>query len=94
VKTVALFGGSYLLWRYRRKLSPILVTYGTFALLVVFFSGSIISNDRYAYAIVSLAIAAGLFLARHAQLSIPLLLWAVMTLICFTIRFAQNTWVA
>ena len=94
LKTLAVFGGSYLLWHYRQPMPPILVTYGTFALLVVFFSGSIVSNDRYAYVIFPLSIAAGLLLAEHPKLRIPVFLWAVVTLIVFTIRFAQNSWVA
>ena len=94
IKTLAVFGGGALLWRYRQKLQPILSIYGAFALLVVLFSGSIVSSDRYAYAIMPLSVAASLWLADYPKLRLPLFLWAVIVLISFTIRFAQNTWVA
>ena len=94
IKTLAVFGGGYLLWHYRQQMKPILITYSTFALLIVFFSGSIVSNDRYAYAIFPLSIAASLLLTDHPKMRIPIFLWAALTLIVFTIRFAQNSWVA
>ncbi|WP_146141320.1 hypothetical protein [Stenomitos frigidus] len=94
IKTLAVFGGGSLLWHYRQQMKPILLTYGTFALLVVLFSGSIVSNDRYAYAIMPLSVAAGLLLADHPKIRTPLFLWAVVVLISFTIRFTENKWVA
>ncbi len=94
VKIYMVFGGAYLLWYFRMQLPTIVLTYGIFALLLVLFSGSDVSCDRYAFAIVSVAIASGMFLSKHSRWAIGILAYSAIVLITFAIRFSRNIWVA
>lgn len=67
---------------------------GIFALLLVLFSGSDVSCDRYAFTIVSFAQAAGMFLSKYSRWAIPFLAYSAIVLITFAIRFSRNIWVA
>ncbi len=94
VKTYMVFGGGYLLWYFRRELRPVVVIYGVFALWLVLFSGSIVANERFAFSVVSLAIAMGMLLSRFHRWGLPTLVYFAIVLASFAIRFSRNIWVA
>ncbi|BAZ15201.1 hypothetical protein NIES4071_70730 [Calothrix sp. NIES-4071] len=94
VKTYMVFGGSYLLWHLLPELRPVVLTYCIFSLLLVFFSGSIVATERFAYGIVSIAIAFGILLSRHSRWGLPTLIYFAIVLASFAIRFSRNIWVA
>jgi len=92
--TVMIFGGAYLLWRLRTQLSLITVVYGLCGISLLLISGSTISLNRLAYGIVSLAIALGLLLSRHPRWGYMVMAFFAILLTSFSVRFAQNLWVA
>ena len=91
---VMIVGGAYLLWYLRPQLSFVAVTYGFCALGLLLASGSTISLNRLAYGIVSLAIALGVLLSRHPRWGYAVMLFFLILLTSFSVRFAQHQWVA
>jgi Gpi18-like mannosyltransferase len=94
IVVVMVFGGGYLLWRLRNQLRLIEMVYGFCALGLIMFSGSSASAQRYAYAIVSLAIALGLVLERYPRWAYATMVFFSIILVNFAIRFSQHLWVA
>ena len=94
VKTYMVVGGGYLLWHFRHKLRPVAVTYGVFSLLLVLFAGSIVASERFAFGIISLAIAMGMLLSNFPRWGLPTLVYFAIVLASFAIRFSRNIWVA
>jgi Gpi18-like mannosyltransferase len=94
VKTYMVFGGGFLLWYFRHELRSVVITYGVFSLWLVLFSGSIVANERFAFGIVSLAIAMGMLLSRFKSWRLPILIYFAIVLASFAIRFSRNIWVA
>ena len=94
VKLMLIGGGGWLLWKLRRDLPVVVLAYGGFSLLLVLFSGSTVATDRFTYAIVSLAIAAGLYFSRNPRLGRPVVIYFAVVLANFAVRFARNLWVA
>ena len=92
VNSAMVVGGGYLLWHFRAQLSPLLVLYGFLSLGFICSSGRADSAERYAYAIVSLAIALGLLLARHPRWGYPLMGLFAYLLVNQGLRFAQGLW--
>jgi hypothetical protein len=70
------------------------MVYGFCALGLIMFSGSSASAQRYAYAIVSLAIALGLVLERYPRWAYATMVFFSIILVNFAIRFSQHLWVA
>ncbi len=93
-KIVTVFGGGYLLWRSRFRLSPIVVTYGFCSLALIFSSGAIQSVERFIYGTVLIAIALGILLERHQRSGYVVLSLFALLLIYFSMRFAWGLWVA
>jgi len=86
-------GGSYLVWHFRRKLTPVMVIYSLCGVGLLLASGGTISLSRLAYGIVPLSIAIGAWLSRfprQAYLSVGLF---VVLLFRLAIGFAQHHWV-
>jgi Gpi18-like mannosyltransferase len=86
-------GGSYLVWHFRRKLTPVMVIYGLCGVGLLLASGGTISLSRLAYGIVPLSIAIGAWLSRfprQAYLAVGLF---VVLLFRLAIGFAQHHWV-
>lgn len=94
IKIVTVFGGGYLLWRLRFRLSPMIVTYGFCSLALIFSSGAIKSVERFIYGTVSIAIALGILLERHQRSGYVVLSLFALLLIYFSMRFAWGLWVA
>ncbi|WP_293129338.1 mannosyltransferase family protein [Microcoleus sp. bin38.metabat.b11b12b14.051] len=74
-KVGMIFGGGYLLWYLRKKLSITLISFGFCSLALLLNSGALQSVHRYAYGILSLSIALGLLLSSQRRWG-----YAVMTL--------------
>ncbi|SRR5579883_176644 len=94
VKTYMVIGGGYLLWHFRQKLRPVVFIYGVFSLWLVLFAGSIVASERFAFGIVSLAIAFGMLLSRFPWWGLPTLTYFAIVLASFAIRFSRNIWIA
>lgn len=94
IKAVMVFGGLYLLWRLRTQLSLTVWVYGLCVFALILNTGRVVSIDRYAYSIVSLAIAFGLWLARYPRWGYPIMGFFALLLVTFAIRFSQQLWVA
>nr|WP_144050895.1 hypothetical protein [Nostoc sp. PCC 7524] len=87
-------GGSYLLWQLRSQLSSIILVYGCCGLGLIFASGGTLSMSRIAYGIVSLSIALGILLSHHYRWGYAAIGFFAILLITFSVRFAQNLWIA
>jgi Gpi18-like mannosyltransferase len=92
INLLMVFGGAYLIWHTRHQLGQVLWVYGIVSWLIILSTGRTTSAERYAYGVITLAIALGLLLNRHPR-------WGYSTLILFTIllanlsvRFAQGLW--
>ncbi|MEA5421293.1 mannosyltransferase family protein [Spirulina sp. CCNP1310] len=87
-------GGMVLLWRYRGEIPAIALLYGIFSFIGLLSSGRTASLERYSYGIVTVAIAAGLWLHHHPKLARFVLSFSGLMLLLYSIRFAQSLWVA
>lgn len=94
IKAIMIIGGSYLLWFFRDKLSPVAVAYSFFYLLLILIAGGVTSIDRYAYGLVSLSIAFGYLLARYPFWAYAIAGYFAIILARFSFLFASWYWVA
>lgn len=94
IKTVMVFGGGYLLWYSRAKISRVAVAYGFCSLALILNAGRTWSAERYAYGIVSLAVALGVLLSRYPRWGYAAIGFFAIVLVSFAVRFSQNVWVA
>ncbi len=94
INTLMVLGGSYLLWYQRKRLNPLMLVYGVFGFLIIYATGRTMSVERYAYGIVSLAPALGLVLARYPRSGLVTLVFFAILLVTFSLKFAQEFWVA
>ncbi|GAB1544019.1 membrane protein [Scytonema sp. NUACC21] len=91
---VMVFGGAYLLWLLRAQLSSITVVYGLCAIALLLASGGTISLNRLAYGIVAVSVALGILLSHHPRWGYTTICLFSIPLASFSIRFAQDQWVA
>ncbi|AFY86231.1 MULTISPECIES: mannosyltransferase family protein [Chroococcidiopsis] len=94
LNTVAVLGGIYLLWHMRHQLTTIAIAYGFCGLGLLLVSGSTWSLTRLVYGIISLPIALSLLLSRHPRWGYITLVFFTILLILFSVRFAQELWIA
>lgn len=94
INILTIFGGCYLLWKFRNKLGSLLVSYGVFSYLIIFNSGGTISAERFVYGTISVAIALGLLLFRYPRYGYATMSFFLLLLTLYCIRFAQHLWVA
>ena len=94
INTAIIFGGAYLLWYFRSQLSLVLIAYGFCSLAIIFTTGRTESAERYAYAIVSIAIAFGILLSRYPRYGYILVTFFSLLLAIYAMRFSQQIWVA
>lgn len=94
IKVVMVFGGGYLLWYFRRQLSTVAIAYGFCSLLLLIFSGALLSVHRYVYGIASLSLALGLLLSSHRLWGYVILIWFAISLYFNAINFSIWHWVA
>jgi len=93
-KVIMVFGGGYLLWHLRAKLSHVAVAYGFCCLALLITSGALSSLSRYAYGIVSLSLALGVLLAYHPRWGYAIIGCFAILLARYAFRFAWWYWVA
>lgn len=94
IKVVMVFGGGYLLWHYRTQLNNVVIIYGFCSLLMLIFSGSLASINRYAYGIVSLSLALGLLFSKQQRWKYVVFIWFIILLFVYAINFTIWNWVA
>lgn len=87
-KIVSLFGGSYLLWHLRNKISRLASTYGFCAVALIVASGASLSIERFVFAIVSVSIAFGLLLSFHPRWGYATMALFALILLYYSIRFS------
>ncbi|MBW4614974.1 MAG: glycosyltransferase family 39 protein [Desmonostoc vinosum HA7617-LM4] len=94
IKSVVIFGGFGLLLLSKNQIPLVTFIYGICAYSLIFNTGITASAERYVYGIVSMAIAFGLLLTRYPRLGYAIISFFAILLLLFSIRFAQNQWVA
>lgn len=94
INVLTIFGGCYLLWKFRDKLGSLLVSYGLFSYLIIFNSGGTISAERFVYGTISVAIALGLLLSRYPRYGYATMSFFLLLLTLYCVRFTQHLWVA
>ncbi len=94
INIAIIFGGAYLLWYFRSQLSFTLIAYGFCSLAIIFTTGRTQSAERYAYGIVSIAIAFGSLLSRYPVWGYITVTFFSLLLAIYSMRFAQGIWVA
>ncbi|MFP4008852.1 MAG: mannosyltransferase family protein [Spirulinaceae cyanobacterium] len=94
INVLTIFGGCYLLWKFRDELGSLLLSYGLFSYLIIFNSGSTISAERFVYGTIPVAIALGLLLSRYPRYGYATMSFFLLLLTLYCIRFAQHLWVA
>jgi Gpi18-like mannosyltransferase len=94
INIAIIFGGAYLLWYFRSQLSLVVVAYGFCSLAIIFTTGRTESAERYAYGIVSIAIAFGNLLSRYPRYGYIVITFFSLLLAIYSMRFSQRIWVA
>ena len=94
VKIVIIFGGLGLLWLSRAKIPLVATVYGFLSYALIFNTGLTASVERYAYGIVTLSLALGLFLNRYRSWGYAILGFFAILLASLAAQFAHNHWVA
>jgi hypothetical protein len=93
-KLFVLLGSSWLFWRLRHQLGRVAMIYGYCSLALLLVSGATGSFNRFAFAIVSISFAVGLWLAQHPRWGYVVISSFVIGLASLAIRFAWWGWVA
>ncbi|MGL5064824.1 MAG: mannosyltransferase family protein [Microcoleus sp.] len=87
-KVAMIFGGGYLLWHLRKRLSVTVICFGFCSLALLINSGALQSVHRYAYGIVSLSIGLGLVLSRYRYWGYALMGLFGVFLMYMAVKFA------
>ena len=88
-----ILGSSYLLWCFRKQLTPIMVIYGFCGIGLLLASGGTISLSRLAYGIVPLSAAIGICLSRYPRQAYLIMGLFITLLGKLAIGFAQEIWI-
>ncbi len=91
---VLVFGGVYLVWRYRNRLPAIALTYTSVSFAILFLAGNAGSAARYVYGIGPLALAAGCWLAERPRWAWAIVIYSAVLLAVLARNFALGEWVA
>ncbi len=92
-KVVAFFGGIYLLWYSRAKISRVAIAYGFCSVAMIITSGSVLSIERFVYAIVPISIALGLLLSHHPNWGYATIGLFFLMLIYYSMRSSWGLWI-
>ncbi len=92
-KIVTFFGGIYLLWHLRAKLSRVAIAYGFCSIAMIIASGSVLSIERFVYGIVPIAIALGLLLSRYPRWGYATIGMFSLMLIYYSMRSSWGLWI-
>ncbi|WP_051039793.1 mannosyltransferase family protein [Synechococcus sp. PCC 7336] len=94
INTLMIVGGIVVLWLARKQLGLLSFAYAAFSVAIILASGQATSAERYMYGIVPLTIAVGEWLSRHRRWGYAVFSFFAILLVMFSIRFAQEQWVA
>jgi Gpi18-like mannosyltransferase len=94
IKVTVVFGGLYLVLRYWRRMPLSLLVYTACTYFIIFNTGLTASTERYAYGIITVPIALGLFLSQFPYLGVPMMVVGAWILGWLGVLFAQDLWVA
>jgi Gpi18-like mannosyltransferase len=94
LKLSVLLGSSYLFWRLRRRLNPILLIYGCCALALLVASGATGSFHRFVFSVVPISLTVGLWLAQYPRLGYGLLTGFALGLAGSATYYAWWGWIA
>lgn len=92
INGVMVFGGAFLIWQFRHELGRVAVVYSLFSWLIILGTSRTTSAERYAYGVVTLAIAFGLWLTRYPRWGGVILSFLALLLGSYAVRFAQGLW--
>jgi Gpi18-like mannosyltransferase len=93
INTSVFVVSTFLIWHFRRELTPVTIFYGLCGLGLLFFSGGTISLSRLVYGIVPTIIAYGILLARYPRWGYMSIGFFTILLFTFSLRIAQKLWV-
>jgi Gpi18-like mannosyltransferase len=88
-----ILGSTFLLWYYRRQLTPVMIVYGFCGIGLLLASGGTISLSRLAYGIIPLNIAIGVWLSRYPRYAYLVMGIFITLLSKLAVGFAQEIWV-
>ncbi|MEM7727572.1 MAG: mannosyltransferase family protein [Cyanobacteria bacterium P01_A01_bin.45] len=94
INITIVFGGLYLLWRYRSKIPLYGTIYALFSYVLILNTGLVLSVERYAYGITPLSYGMGLLLVGYPRWRTALIPFLAIVMAHLSIRFAQRLWVA
>jgi Gpi18-like mannosyltransferase len=94
LNTIPIIGGIYLLYYLRSSLDKVILIYGFLGLGLLLTSGGTISLNRLVYGIAPLSIGLGILLSRNHRWGYCVISFFTILLFLFSIRFAQELWVA
>lgn len=92
INVVMVFGGAYLVWRFRHELGRVAFVYSVFSWGIILSISRTTSAERYAYGVIPLSIAFGLLLTRHPRYGYATLIFFGILLGSYALRFAQGLW--
>ncbi|MBA2750271.1 MAG: hypothetical protein H0U45_16465 [Tatlockia sp.] len=92
-KVVAFFGGTYLLWYSRAKISRVAIAYGFCSVAMIIASGSVLSIERFVYAIVPIEIALGLLLSAQPIWGCATIGLFFSMLVYYSVRSSWGLWI-
>jgi Gpi18-like mannosyltransferase len=93
IKVIMFFGGSYILWQARTKLTRTASAYGFCSIALILVSGGILSVDRFVYVIIPIPIALSLLLSRHHRWGYTTLGVFSLLLLYYSMRLSYGRWV-
>jgi Gpi18-like mannosyltransferase len=93
LNVLMVLGSSYLLWKFRQQLTPVMVIYGFCGVGLLLASGGTISLSRLAYGIVPLNISIGVWLSRFPRQAYFILGLFIILLVKLAIGFSHEVWV-
>ncbi|MFM7408647.1 MAG: hypothetical protein ACKO3K_18810 [Cuspidothrix sp.] len=88
-----ILGSTFLLWYYRRRLTPVMIVYGFSGIGLLLASGGTISLSRLAYGIIPLNIAIGVWLSRYPRQAYLVMGIFITLLSKLAVGFAHEIWV-
>jgi Gpi18-like mannosyltransferase len=94
IKIVLIFGGLCLLGYYRSSIPLVAVIYGFFSYGIALNTGLTASVERYVYAIAPLFLASSFVFAKYPRWGYAVMAFGGLILALFSVRFAQNLWLA
>lgn len=92
INLVVVVGGVFLIGWFRRDLAPVAYFYGLISWGIILSTGRTTSAERYAYGVVTLAIALGLLLHRAPRWGYVVFPLFALLLTSLSVRFAQGLW--